>query len=155
MPLSSLQWQCLPFSSLDLATLYAILRLRQEVFAVEQNSIYVDADGKDIDALHLFATQDAQIKAYCRLLPPGVKYPEASIGRVLSAPSARGKGAGKALMQKALEQCATHFPQAAIRISAQLYLQDFYEALGFVAIAAPYDEDGIPHLEMLRRGVSP
>ncbi len=146
----SLHWQCLPFEELSLNTLYAILRLRQEVFAVEQASVYLDVDGFDPGACHLFATQDETPVAYCRLLSPGVKYPEASIGRVVTAPGVRGSGAGRELMRRALTECEARFPDSGLRISAQAYLQRFYESFGFAVITAPYDEDGIPHIGMRR-----
>lgn len=145
-----MNWQCLTFAELTSERLYQILKIRQEVFAVEQQSVYLDVDGKDIEALHLFTTRGTDIIAYCRLLPPGLKYPEPSIGRVLTAPSARGSGTGRALMQYALEVCNTHYQGSGIRISAQLYLEDFYSSLGFSRCSEPYGEDGIPHIEMLK-----
>ena len=152
--IAPLQWQCLDFSALGSERLYAILRLRQEVFAVEQNSVYLDVDGKDLQALHLFAEKDGRVLAYCRLLAPGAKYAEASIGRVVSAPEVRGTGAGRELMRQALEHCQQHYPDSGIRISAQCYLQRFYESFGFGSVGEPYDEDGIPHIEMLCPGTA-
>jgi len=143
-------WHCLPFDALSLHQLYALLRLRQEVFAVEQTSIYLDADGKDQQALHLFAMQGDDIAACCRILAPGVKYPEPALGRVCTAPGQRGRGLGVALMQRAIACCEQHYCGAGIRISAQLYLRDFYGALGFAPTSEVYDEDGIPHIEMRR-----
>lgn len=151
---SPLHWHCLDFNALGSERLYAILRLRQEVFAVEQNSVYLDVDGKDLQALHLFAEADGRVLAYCRLLAPEVKYAEASIGRVVTAPEARGTGAGRELMRQALANCQQHYPNKGIRISAQCYLQRFYESFAFETVGAPYDEDGIPHIEMLRPGVT-
>ncbi len=145
-----LNWQVLEFEQLSKELLYSILKIRQEVFAVEQHSIYLDVDGKDLGALHVIATQDNAIYAYCRLLAPGVSYPEASIGRVLTCLESRGSGAGKLLMQFAVQRCEQHFPNTGIRISAQLYLQRFYEDFGFQVCSEPYDEDGIPHIEMLK-----
>jgi len=143
-------WHCLPFDALSLHQLYALLRLRQAVFAVEQTSIYLDADGKDQQALHLFAMRGDDIIACCRILAPGVKYVEPSIGRVCTASSHRGRGLGVALMHRAIACCEQHYCGAGIRISAQLYLRDFYGALGFAPTSEVYDEDGIPHLEMRR-----
>jgi ElaA protein len=145
-----LNWHELRFEALTTKTLYAILKIRQEVFAVAQNSIYLDVDGKDIDALHIIGAQDDVIHAYCRILPPGVKYSETSIGRVLTSPEYRGNGTGKLLMQHAIQCCSQQFPDTGIRISAQLYLQRFYEDFGFAVTTEPYDEDGIPHIEMLK-----
>lgn len=145
-----LDWQCLRFDQLTTHLLYRILKVRQEVFAVEQNSVYLDVDGRDLDALHVLATVDDQIVAYCRVLPPGLKYSEASIGRVLTTSAARGSGAGRKLMDYALRVCTEHYPDRGIRISAQLYLEQFYCSCGFTSCSSPYDEDGIPHIEMLR-----
>lgn len=150
MSSTPLNWQVLRFEALTSKTLYAILKIRQEVFAVGQNSIYLDVDGKDIGALHVIAGHDEAIHAYCRILAPGVKYAEASIGRVLTSPECRGNGTGKLLMQYAMQCCAQQFPDTSIRISAQLYLQQFYEGLGFTVTTPPYGEDGIPHIEMLK-----
>lgn len=143
-------WQYLRFDQLTTTRLYQILKIRQEVFAIEQNCVYLDADGKDMDALHVFATIDDELVAYCRVLPPGLKYPEASIGRVLSSSAARGSGAGRALMEYALTVCTELYPDSGIRISAQLYLEGFYSSFGFNSCSSPYDEDGIPHIEMLK-----
>ncbi len=146
----SYAWHCLPFDALSLLQLHALLRLRQEVFAVEQNSVYLDVDGKDTGALHLFATQGADIVACCRILAPGLKYAEPSIGRVCTAASHRGRGLGLTLMQRAIACCDQRYAGAGIRISAQVYLKNFYSALGFAHTSDVYDEDGIPHIEMRR-----
>lgn len=133
--------------------LYALMTLRQEVFVVEQRCPYLDADGDDPRASHLWATGPAGEYpiAYCRIFPAGVKYPEAAIGRVASAGSARRTGAGRALMAEALRRMdADAGATAAVRISAQSYLQRFYEGFGFRVVSAPYLEDDIPHVEMLR-----
>ena len=143
-------WQYLRFDQLSTTRLYQILKIRQEVFSIEQNCVYLDADGKDMDALHVFATVDDELIAYCRVLPPGLKYPEASIGRVLTSSAARGSGAGRALMEYALTVCTQLYPGRGVRISAQLYLEGFYSSFGFSSCSSPYDEDGIPHIEMLK-----
>lgn len=143
-------WHCLPFDALNLHQLYALLRLRQEVFAVEQNSVYLDIDGRDPGALHLFATQGDDIAACCRILAPGVKYGEPSIGRVCTAAQHRGRGLGLALMHRAIACCDQHYPGQGIRLSAQLYLKAFYTGLGFAQTSEVYGEDGIPHIEMQR-----
>ncbi len=131
--------------------LYAVMALRQEVFVVEQKCPYLDADGYDAKASHLWATAPGSEYpvAYCRIFPAGVKYPEASLGRVASAASARRTGAGRALMVEALRlmDAAAMGP---VRISAQSYLQRFYEGFGFRVVSEPYLEDDIPHVEMLR-----
>jgi len=154
MSASSFHWQAHRFEALSSTTLYAILKIRQEVFAVEQNSVYLDVDGKDMGAIHLLGLQDDTIQAYCRILAPGIKYTEASIGRVLTSVDNRGNGTGRLLMQKALVYCAQQYSNSGVRISAQLYLQKFYESFGFIVTTAPYNEDGIPHIEMLKHKVS-
>jgi ElaA protein len=135
--------------------LYALMALRQEVFVVEQRCPYLDADGYDPQASHLWSTGEGDDRpvAYCRIFRAGVKYPEASIGRVASAGAARRTGAGRALMAEALRRMdAAAGGTAAVRISAQSYLQRFYEGFGFRVVSAPYLEDDIPHVEMLRGG---
>lgn len=150
MEQKSIEWECLRFDELTTNRLYQILKIRQEVFAVEQNSVYLDVDGRDLDALHVFATRDAELMAYCRVLPPGLKYPEASIGRVLTTATARGSGSGRQLMDFALTVCADYYHGCGVRISAQIYLEEFYKGFGFTRCSPPYDEDGIPHIEMLK-----
>lgn len=145
-----LSWHCVPFESLSLTQLYSLLRLRQEVFVLEQDCVYLDVDGRDIGALQVFAQQRGEVVACCRILAPGVKYAEASIGRVCTALSQRGHGVGMALMQRAASCCDQLYPGKGIRISAQQYLKAFYERFGFVQTSDVYDEDGIPHIEMLR-----
>lgn len=142
------------FEQLTAIELYEILRARQEVFVVEQECAYQDVDGKDHHARHL-ACWDSQsdsptLLAYLRVVVPGKKYTEPSIGRVLTCKSVRGAGIGRELMRRGIEHTRHEFPGAAIRISAQLYLKRFYEELGFEPSSEPYDEDGIPHIEMLR-----
>lgn len=152
MPKRTFQW-C-TFHQLSLEQLYEILRARQEVFTVEQDCPYQDADGKDQLSWHLACwdstAETPSLLAYLRVVFPGTKYPEPSIGRVLTCGSARGTGLGKELMRRAIEHTLRALPQAAIRISAQLYLKTFYEELGFGQVSEPYEEDGIPHIEMLR-----
>lgn len=148
-----MEWFNKTFAALSTEELYQIVQLRQQVFVVEQNCVYLDADGYDRTALHLFAVQQGCVVACCRVLPPGLKYQEASIGRVCTALAQRGSGLGRELMQRALtlvgESYDSESARADIRISAQLYLHNFYSSLGFTAVSAPYDEDGIPHIEML------
>lgn len=142
-------WNFLSFNDLDAATLYAIMALRQRVFVVEQNCVYLDADGADPKCLHLIGVLEGQIVAYLRVVPPGVKFAEASIGRVVTAPEARGKGIGRELVTEGIARTHALFPNQPIRIGAQQYLEAFYGSLGFVTQSEPYDEDGIPHVEML------
>jgi ElaA protein len=152
---AALDWRCVPYAALTLDELYALLQLRQRVFVVEQTCPYLDADGSDADAWHLLGwTRDAagapMLGAYARLFGPGVKYAEASIGRVVSNPAARRAGLGRALMREAIARVGELAPGTPIRIGAQRYLERFYESFGFVVAGPPYDEDGIEHVEMVR-----
>ncbi|MDB5201767.1 MAG: family N-acetyltransferase [Ferruginibacter sp.] len=142
-------WTCKKFEELSLDELYDIMQLRSKVFVLEQNCAYLDPDGKDKKAYHLCGWDDQLLVAYARLLAPGISYPEASIGRVVSDPDHRRKGAGKQLMQNAITAAYDIFDPEAIRIGAQLYLLDFYTALGFRQVSEIYLEDGIEHIEML------
>lgn len=147
----TLTFRCKPFQELTLLQLYAIMALRQEVFVVEQNCPYLDADGKDIDAWHLMGYDDAgKLQAYARLMPKGVSYQDhASIGRIVTAPAVRGRGVGHQLMQEIMHWTQTLFPNESVKISAQSYLRAFYERYGFVVSGPEYLEDGIPHLPMV------
>lgn len=130
--------------------LYALLKLRQDVFVLEQDCLYPDLDDKDQLAQHLLmssAEQD-QLSAYARILPPNTRFKEVSIGRVVVAQRDRDKGLGRDLMLWAIEECARLYPAQTVRISAQAHLEPFYASLGFVTDSEPYEEDGIPHLEM-------
>ena len=147
-----LNWNLKKFEALTPYELYNIIWLRNEVFVVEQNCVYQDADYKDQKGWHLMGLNvEGQLMAYVRLLPPGVSYAnEPSIGRVVTNPAARGTGAGKALMQEAIKQCALLFGETDIKIGAQYYLLNFYTSLGFEQTSAIYLEDGIEHIEMIR-----
>lgn len=140
------------FSDLTINELYAIMALRQEVFVVEQNCPYQDADGKDLLGHHLMMLDSSGVLvAYTRLLPQGVSYPDyTSIGRVVNSPSIRRKGIGLPLMQASIEAIATLYSKATpIKIGAQSYLIPFYEKCGFVNTQEHYLEDGIPHTKMI------
>jgi len=151
-----LTWQCSPFDELSTKVLYAILRARQVVFVVEQNCPFLDADDVDQHCLHLLGWQvqgsNNALVAYARLVPPGVKYAEPSIGRVITSPEFRGQGLGKELMLRAVQAMDEVYPGLAIRIGAQQYLESFYSGFGFVTVSPTYIEDGIPHVEMVRQG---
>ena len=151
--MTAIDYTCISktFEALTTDELYAILKLRQEVFVVEQDCPYLDADGKDLDAIHVFAQQsDKSIIGYTRVLGPGVSYPTyASIGRVVNDPSIRGKGLGKLIMKVSIEACRAAFPQHDIKISAQTYLDGFYQSLGFVSTGEYYLEDDMPHQGMI------
>lgn len=144
-----LTWYLKDWSSLDKDDLYEILALRINVFVIEQNCPYQDADGKDKKSSHLYALdEEGHCAAYLRLLPPGVSYDDCSIGRVVTAANTRGTGLGKELMRKAMDYYLTN-GNPAIRISAQAHLQRFYEEFGFHKTNEEYLEDDIPHIEML------
>jgi ElaA protein len=142
----SLTWREHAFDELSARELYAILALRQRVFVVEQTCAYLDADGADAVSRHLWAEDAGEVRAYCRIVPAGVKFAEVSVGRVLTAAEARGTGLGKELMRRALAACGA----APVRIAAQAYLERFYAELGFHRASEPYLDDGIPHVDMLR-----
>ena len=142
-------WICKTFNELTVPELYCIMRLRSAVFVVEQNCVYLDADGKDNASHHLCGWLHNQLLAYCRILPPGLSYAEASIGRVLSNPAHRKDGYGRQLMQKAIRKTYLLHNVPAIKIGAQQYLMEFYRELGFKQIGEPYLEDNIPHVLML------
>ncbi len=155
-PSTPLAWRCLPFDALHPRTLYALLQLRSAVFVVEQACAFQDLDGADHHGLHLLGErlrpgQAPELLAYARLLPAGLKYPEASIGRVVTAPATRGTGLGHALMAESVRCLHSLWGAQPIRIGAQAHLQAFYRQHGFEAVGALYDEDGIAHTEMLRR----
>ncbi len=145
-------WQCVPFEALGVRALQRIYAARQKVFVVEQACAFLDADEHDFHAWHLTACDRgaSAVHAYARLLAPGAKYREASIGRVLTTERARGTGLGRVLMACAIEETTTLWPASAIRIGAQARLEAFYEGFGFVAHGARYMEDGIHHVEMVR-----
>lgn len=145
-----IRWVLKEFSHLAPAELYSILRLRNEVFIVEQNCAYQDLDNKDLEAWHLMGMEKDQLIAYSRLLAPGISYSESSIGRIVSSPLVRKTGMGKKLMLESIEQIRTLFQTDTIRIGAQLYLKSFYEFFGFVQDGNIYLEDNIPHIIMLR-----
>jgi ElaA protein len=144
-----LNWTLKKFEELTPTELYAIMQLRNEVFVVEQNCVYQDADNKDLKSHHFMGWDGQTLVAYTRLLPPGISYIAASIGRVVSSPQYRGKGAGRQLMQRSIAHTYDLFNCTTIKIGAQLYLKKFYESLGFTQCSDEYLEDNIPHIEML------
>ena len=142
-------WQCKFFSELSNEELYKIVQLRIEVFVVEQNCVYQDCDDKDLKAYHLLGWDEGNLVAYTRLLEIGISYPEsASIGRVITARTARRQNIGKQLMLKSIEQAYILFGQVPLKISAQLYLKRFYESFSFAQKGGVYLEDGIEHIAM-------
>lgn len=138
-----------PFSDLTLSELYEILRLRSEIFVVEQNCVYNDLDGLDKEAFHLIITTGGLIVATARILPAGTRFPQVSIGRVVVHKGYRGRDLGRTVMKSALQFAVNKWSAPKIKISAQLYLKKFYEDLGFKTITEIYDEDGIPHIGMV------
>ena len=144
-----INWQCKPFNQLLPLELYKIMQLRNAVFAVEQNCVYLDADDKDLSAFHLCGWHNDTLAAYSRLLPAGVDYAEISVGRVVTNIDYRKNGIGKILLQKAIENCFLVFGRQNIKIGAQLYLKKFYESFDFKQVSDTYLEDGIEHIKML------
>ena len=143
------EWTCKTFKELTVYELYAIMQLRSEVFVVEQNCPYQDADNKDQQSHHFCGWDGETLVAYVRLVPPGISFDEMSIGRVVTSPAHRKGGLGRMLMQQAIERCILIFGKQNIRIGAQLYLKNFYESLGFSQCSEMYLEDNIEHIEMI------
>jgi ElaA protein len=148
----NITWYHKHFNDLNTTELYQILQLRNEVFIVEQNCPFQDLDDKDFKCFHLigFDTDFQKIMAYTRIVPSGVSYEEASIGRVVTSPQARGGGIGKELMQKSIELLGELYGNVSIKIGAQYYLKKFYESFGFQQVEEVYLEDGIEHILMIR-----
>lgn len=149
--MNNICWNVGAFNELSTDELYRIIKARIDVFVVEQQCSYHDLDDYDRKALHLWAEKDGEILAYCRLFPSGVKYKEASIGRVLTTTGARRLGIGRQLVSFAVEIIENRFQTSEIRISAQDYLLSFYADFGFQDTGKKYMEDTLPHSEMLRR----
>ena len=149
-----ISWQWCRFSELRPGDLYEAVRLRETVFIVEQNCPYLDSDGRDPFAWHLLGWLDdggtRKLVAYARIFEPGVRYPEGSVGRVVTAPEVRRTGIGRVLMAEALRRLESLAPGQPIKLAAQRYLEDFYSSFGFSPASAPYEEDGIIHVDMIR-----
>ncbi|MFU8830953.1 MAG: GNAT family N-acetyltransferase [Wenzhouxiangella sp.] len=151
MDKSEISWNVALYEQLERDQLYDMLAARAAVFVVEQNCPYQDLDGLDRHGIHVRAVDaGGQVLAYARILGPGRRFEEPSIGRVLTTATGRGRRLGRELMQRALAEAERRFPGQAVRISAQQYLEKFYIQLGFTVVRGPYLEDDIPHLEMLR-----
>jgi ElaA protein len=146
-----MRWVLKKFQELSVDELYALLRLRAEVFVVEQTCAFQDLDNKDQPSFHLLGYLQEELVAYTRLVPPGISYHAASIGRVVTSPAHRKKGLGKQLMQVSIEHCERLFQATTLVIGAQCYLQEFYTSFGFVPSGEIYLEDGIEHIEMTRQ----
>jgi len=148
----TIEWICKHHSDLGKEQLYALLKLRSEVFVVEQKCAYPDLDGQDLDGdtHHLMGWDNDQLVAYLRLLDPQSQGGDVVIGRVVTAPAGRGKGLGHKMMEQALKQAEKHWPQVPIYLSAQAHLQKYYGRYGFVVAGEEYLEDDIPHIGMRR-----
>ncbi len=147
--MNNLVWVCKDFKLLTSEELYLILQLRSAVFVVEQNCVFLDADGKDADCQHLMGFYNNQLVAYTRLVPNNIAYKEVSIGRVATALEFRNFGFGKQLMQQSIDTCYQLFGKQTIKIGAQLYLKKFYEGFGFLKSSEVYLEDDIEHIHMV------
>jgi len=149
-----IDWQWSRFHDMSIDDLYAVVRLREAVFIVEQNCPYPDSDGRDPAAWHLLGWRDVagrrELAAYARIFEPGIRYKEASIGRVVTSPAIRGTGLGKYLMAEALRRVELVAPAQVIKIAAQRRLEKFYSGMGFKVVSDPYEEDGIMHVDMVR-----
>ncbi|MBN1467671.1 MAG: GNAT family N-acetyltransferase [Fusobacteriaceae bacterium] len=143
-----MDWYIKKFEQLSLDELYDILKMRSEIFVVEQECVYLDVDGKDKDVFHLFLKENNKILAYCRILPRGIAYEEASIGRVIVNKNFRKEKLGETLMTKAISYLKDVLKEKEIKIQAQAYLRSFYKKFGFQEISDEYLEDGIPHIDM-------
>lgn len=148
--MSGITWRAVPFAALTTAELYEVLQLRTEVFVMEQAGIYQDMDGADHAAVHVLGTAGGKLMAYARCFPAGLKFAEASIGRVITRESVRGTGLGHELMRQAIACVVAQWGAQPLRIGAQARLEKFYLQHGFAKTGDPYIEDGIPHVEMLR-----
>ena len=146
----TIDWKYKYFGRLTPFELYDLLRLRSEVFVVEQNCVFLDLDTLDLDCFHLLGYYGNTLIAYSRIVPAGMVYQEASIGRVVTSPSVRKNGAGKQLMQQSIDKLYDTFGEVNIKIGAQFYLKNFYQSFGFSQISEIYLEDGIQHIYMMK-----
>jgi len=149
--MSNIVWKIKTFDEFTVPELYAVLKARIDVFVIEQNCPYPDLDNSDQKAVHIWAEENGDVLAYCRVFDKGIKYDETSIGRVLTTEKARGKSLGKLLIKYAVETIENRFHTSEIRISAQDYLLKFYGGFGFKDTGKKYLEDDIPHTEMIRK----
>ena len=148
--MTPLRFEWARIDGLSARAFHAAIALREAVFIVEQNCVFQDADSLDLQCWHLLAWSGNDLAAYLRVVDPGAKYEEASLGRVVNAKAFRGQGVGQALMTEALKRCDATWPGQPNRIGAQQYLLKFYQGFGFEQVSETYIEDGIPHIEMLR-----
>lgn len=141
---------CKAFDALTPHELYDMLRLRSEVFVVEQNCVFLDMDNKDQACMHLSLYKAGKLVATARLVPAGLAYAEMSIGRIVTSPAVRGTGVGKIIVEAAVGLCYELYGKGPIKIGAQLYAKNFYESFGFEQSSDVYDEDGIDHIHMIK-----
>ena len=145
-----IDWQWCGLEDLSAAQIYKVFAAREAVFVVEQACVYQELDGLDLQARHLIGWSASEVAAYLRVLGPGTRFAEPSIGRILTTQPFRGSGVGRTLVELSLRQTDMQFPGHAVRISAQAHLEGFYSSFGFTVVSTTYLEDGIPHIEMLR-----
>jgi ElaA protein len=146
---SDVNWQWYRLGELSAVQLYAMLEARIAIFVVEQNCAYQDLDGLDLDAEHLIGWSGREVAGYLRVLAPGTRFEDPSIGRIITTQRFRGTGLGRDIVAKGIERTRLRYPGRMIRISAQSYLEKFYGSFGFRTVSEPYMEDNIPHVEML------
>ena len=146
----TIEWKYKKFVQLTPYEIYDLLHLRSEVFVVEQNCVFLDTDTIDQHCFHLLGYTESKLIAYARIVPSGVVYKEASVGRVVTSLSVRNRGAGKKLMEQSIDRLYISFGKVPIKIGAQFYLKKFYESLGFYQISEVYLEDGIEHIHMMK-----
>ncbi|MGF1523060.1 MAG: GNAT family N-acetyltransferase [Leptolyngbyaceae cyanobacterium] len=148
-----INWSWKPFDAISGPQMHEILAARQTVFVIEQQCIYQDADELDPKSWHLLGcTEKDELVAYARITVPGTRYPEPSFGRVLTVKTARGMGIGRQIVEQCLAKCGAEYPHMDVCISAQTYLEKFYQSFGFTTVSQPYDDEGIEHIDMrLRR----
>ena len=148
---ADIHWQCARLDELSAAQQYAIFSTRSEVFVVEQNCVFQEMDGLDLEAVHVIGWAGGNVvAAYLRIVAPGIKFDEPSLGRVITSKNFRGGGAGKTLIAEGIRQLERIYPGQAIRIGAQAYLEKFYGSFGFKTVTDIYLEDDIPHIDMIR-----
>lgn len=146
-----MMWKVQKFEELTVKQLYTYLQFRVNVFIVEQQCPYPELDGYDEEAFHLAYIENEKLLAYARILPEGVKYNRVSIGRVIVNQEVRGRGIAKELMKQSLSFIQQKWPQQEVQLQAQTHLRDFYGSFGFEAVSEDYDEDGIPHVDMVKK----
>lgn len=144
-----MSWKLKTFDELTTRELYSILKERTEIFVVEQNCPYLEVDGKDLTSYHLYKETDGEVVAYLRILPAGVSYEQASLGRVIVKKEYRGKGLAQELLRRGIDFTLNELKENTIKIQGQHYLEKFYGSFGFKTISDVYMEDGIPHVDML------